>query len=166
MNEETIAEIADELRREHDAVLADRDEQHWAALRRALDLLPDVAEWVIAAATPAVLAISPRGILFTVRADEDRGVSVESRPLAADKLIVRMALGPAIPIEGQTTMRRASWSFSYVGEAEDAPRDKWQDIRGRVDTDQRGQQRLDRRERFARRIARAGWGLEGRATDV
>jgi hypothetical protein len=155
VDDETISAITDELLQEHPTAVS--DDERWEALNRILGLLPDVDEWATAESVPMVFAISS-DTLFTVRVPGDESVSVDSRPLTGHELIVRVVYGAAREAEAQITVREATWSFCHVGEAEDASREEWQEITGRVQTNQRGDQRLDQREKFARAIAsRAGW---------
>jgi len=158
MNPATIDAITSELLREHGVVLPDGD----AELRRALSLLPDVDASAVAEGVPWVFAISPNGTMFTVRVSKGGSVSVESRPLDADKLIVSMASKVVCQTKTQIT-REVSWTFRYVAEVKVPSRGKWQKITGRVYIDaQRGDERPDPREEFARAIAkRAGWPVAG-----
>lgn len=154
VDDSAIQAIAQELLSEHGAVVG--EDELW----RALILLPDVSEWAIAQAAPLVFALATEDTLFTVGVEEGR-VSAQSRPLARHRLTVNMASGAGRQTEAQIVVRETIWTFGYLREAAVSP-EPWRTIVGRVETNQRGQQRLDQREMLARAIAsRAGWARFG-----
>jgi hypothetical protein len=112
----------------------------WETVRRALRALPTPHSYAVSDDGTALLVLAPTDVLFTVSASGGK-VTVQSRPLAADRLIVSAEWsGP----------RETHWTFRRAGEAE--PTEPWQTLRGSPD------ETPDARERFARAIAeRAGW---------
>lgn len=107
MDEATVTAITAELLNEHpDALDVDGDDHYWE-LQRTLGLLPDVGEWAVAKRAPMVFAISPEK-MFTVR--EGGSISVESRPLDGDELIVGMA-SRVVSAPETPRVREATWTF-------------------------------------------------------
>ena len=80
---------------------------------------------------------------------------LRSRPLYADRLLVRLSWSQPEPTEAGGLSWNTTWRFSY---REERGHDEWQRLRGSVVRDANGTERVDARERFARAIAtRAGW---------
>jgi hypothetical protein len=124
----------------------------WDDIERALRELPAPEAWAVGDDATALFVLGPAGTLFTVAAG-GANVTVTSRPLIAERLIVSLQLGARDTLQTRATR----WEFRYA-DGSDA-REPWQTISGSVSTDRdTGQEHLDERERFARVLAaRAGW---------
>lgn len=117
----------------------------WSDIELALRRLPDSGVCAVSDDATSLFMLGPADALFTVSVDGGK-VSLTSRPLRPDRLIVRL----------QCNAERSRWTFRYMDEPEGV--ELWQDISGIVATDA-GREDPDDREQFARALAgRAGWG--------
>ncbi|MGH2887917.1 MAG: hypothetical protein ACRDPA_35355, partial [Solirubrobacteraceae bacterium] len=91
---------------------------------RALSLLPDVGIWAISEDSSALFALLADEVVFTVGLRDDGTVSVQSRPLDSERLLVYHTSEESKPIEAGGTAWSTRWIFAYRA-ARDA-RDAWQ----------------------------------------
>jgi hypothetical protein len=93
-------------------------------------------------------------VTITVEADDEGAISMGTRPLSADKLIVGLRWGHATTGE-EEVHQPTRWTFRYLDEkhlGDEELRD-WQRIDGRVSVSRRdGSEKPDRSEHFARSI--------------
>ena len=124
-------------------------------VERGLAFLPDSPEWAISEDASALYALTNDDVVFTLGLSSDSEWRLGSRPLYADRLLVRLSWSqPELTETGGLTWK-TTWMFDY---REERGHDEWQRLRGSVVRDANGTERVDAREQFARAIAtRAGW---------
>jgi hypothetical protein len=124
-------------------------------VERGLAFLPDSPEWAISEDASALFALTKDDVVFTFGLGADSETSLHSRPLYADRLLVRLSWSQPEPTEAGGLTWSTTWMFYYRDER---GHNEWQRLSGSVDRDANGTERVDARERFARAIAkRAGW---------
>lgn len=128
-------------------------------VERGLALLPDSTEWVISEDASALFALTKDDVVFSLGLSSDSEWRLSSRPLDADRLLVRLSWSQTEPTETGGLTWNTTWMFDYRDER---GHDEWQRLRGIVIRDANGPERVDAHERFARAIAtRAGWVQPG-----
>jgi hypothetical protein len=161
-------EVPKELHREHGELMAAADDRLYAALTRALGMLPKSGvAWAIAKPKPVVFVCS-KDTLFQIVLDlGESKVSITSRPLNGEKMLVGLEWVEREPESFPNAEEReradstqawweANWTFRYVDQGGD-DLGEWQQVTGGIVVTREGE-RLDRRERFARAVAvAAGW---------
>jgi hypothetical protein len=157
MNDEELAQIT----RCWDAAARDGGRNLPAgALDRALRLLPVARAWCCSDDGGALFVLGPGEIVFTAAVGEDGTVSVRSRPLQGEQLLVRLEWDEPEGTETGELKWETRWAFLYKDERE--AHELWQHIRGSVARDHRRGEHLDQSEQFARAIAtKAGWRIAG-----
>lgn len=124
-------------------------------VERGLEFLPDSSEWAIGEDAGALFALSRDDVVFSLGVSSDSEWRLRSRPLYADRLVVRLSWSQPEPTETGGLAWNTEWMFVYRDER---GHDAWQRLSGCVVRDVDGTERVDARERFARAIAtRAGW---------
>jgi hypothetical protein len=159
MDNTAIREVTQELHQEHaDFMGAGGDELH-ANLARALRLLPeDGVTWAVAHLEPTIFALANETLFLIALADESTA-RITSRPVNGKKVLVSLDWGEPLGKEAEAISREATWTFRYASQCDDEL-EPWQRIRGTATRTRDGGERLDRRERLARELARrAGWEL-------
>jgi hypothetical protein len=155
----TIRAILNELHRHHAEPLAQWGGEFDDDLTRTLELVPEPEAWTVARAEPVTVAQANK-MLFRVTLDVARKlVAVASRPLRVEKLVVIFEWGAeSRDDDANEIVRATSWLFYDADEGEHASENALR-IEGAVRLDNRGVERPDDRERFARSLAgEAGWG--------
>jgi hypothetical protein len=145
-----------ELVTEHPELVTHDYVRLYSEMGRALKLVPERAIWMIADREIALYAVR-EGTLFVVsQAPEDLRVILTSRRLDPFQLEVMLDWEETRPNEDLTAILRvARWFFYHAGHEGEG----WQQINGTISLDHSGHERCDRRELFARELARiAGWG--------
>jgi hypothetical protein len=146
------SEVLREFRVEHPDVIDAGGQRLAQGIERALEMVPADGEWAIVQRHPVVIVRSA-ATLFQIRVDpREHSVTLASRPLSGERLAVELDWdGQGGAGEGVRHMR---WSFRYEGVVGE---EEWQRITGTVICSAQGET-PDRRERFARNLARqAGW---------
>lgn len=159
METATVRAIGNELHRYHGEALG-----YWGVnlddeLERTVELLPEPEGWTVSRADPVVFAVANR-MLFRLALDvEGKRIAIVSRPLRVEKLAVTFAWGAeSQDEETREVLRETSWTFSDADQGEQGAEGHLR-IEGAVRIDNRGVERPDERERFARSLAGdAGWG--------
>jgi hypothetical protein len=124
-------------------------------VERGLGCLPDSPEWAINEDASELFALTKSDVVFSLGLSSDSEWRLRSRPLYADRLLVRLSWSQPEPTETGGLTWNTTWMFHYQ---EERGHDGWQRLRGSVIRDANGTERVDARERFARAIAtRAGW---------
>lgn len=150
-------EVIAELHREHGARMTQSGNGLYQSLEHTLKMLPaEGVEWAVAKPVLAVFARS-KDTLFQIVLDPDKNIAtLVSRPLKHGDLSIGLVLGEPSMAEDQITSRETSWTFRIAGQTGEL--DQWQRITGRIATAGTRGERFDRRERFARGLAKlAGW---------
>jgi hypothetical protein len=148
-------EMRAELVNEHPGLLRPELMRVYKDVSRAVALVPDGAEWMVAPNEIALYA-QRRGLLFSLRADVlSSRVVLASRWLDPDRFEVSLEWDEPQPSEDLSAILHTSrWAFLHAG-IEGEP---WQQIEGVIWFDHTGVERYDRRELFARGLARfGGW---------
>jgi hypothetical protein len=124
-------------------------------VERGLAFLPDSPEWAISEDASELFALTRDAVVFSLGLSSDSEWRLRSRPLYADRLLVRLTWSEPESTETGGLTWHTIWMFYYQ---EERGHDEWQRLRGSVIRDANGTERVDARERFARAIAtRAGW---------
>lgn len=124
-------------------------------VERGLAFLPDSLEWAISEDANALFALTEDDVVFSFGPSSDGEWKLRSRPLYADRLLVRLSWSQPEPTETGGLTWNTSWMFDYQDER---GHDEWQRLGGSAIRDANETERVDGRERFARAIAaRAGW---------
>jgi hypothetical protein len=148
-------EMRAELVSEHPGLMRPELVGVYRDVSRAVALIPDGLDWMVAAHEMALYA-QRGGLLFSLRGDAlSSSVVLASRWLDPDRLEVSLEWDEPQPSEDVSAILRPSkWSFRHEG----IDAEPWQQIEGVVWFDHTGVERCDRRELFARALARfAGW---------
>lgn len=154
-NVELLNEVLQEFHADHAELMFVGGDPLSEGISRALAMLPASGmEWAIVQRHP-VLLLRSAVTLFQVRLDPGEGsVTLSSRPLSGERLTVSLDWGDGAGGESGGSVRETRWTFRYEGVVGE---EEWQRINGRVTSGAEGDT-LDRRERFARSLARqAGW---------
>jgi hypothetical protein len=124
-------------------------------VERGLAFLPESPEWAISEDAGALFALTKDDVVFSLGLSSDGEWRLGSRPLYADRLLVRLSWSQSEPTETGGLTWNTTWMFDY---REERGHDEWRRLRGSVVRDANATERVDARERFARAIAtRAGW---------
>jgi hypothetical protein len=127
---------------------------------RALRLLPQARAWCLSDDAGALFVLGPKDVVFTAAVGDDGTVTVRSRHLDAEQILVHLHLGEPTATENDGLTWETRWVFAYRRERE--ARELWQHIRGLVARDHKHGEHLDPREQFARAVAsKAGWRIAG-----
>jgi hypothetical protein len=128
-------------------------------VERGLAFLPDSVEWAINEDASELFALTEDDVLFSLGVSSDSEWRLRSRPLYADRLLVRLSWSQPEPTETGGLTWNTMWMFDY---REERGHNEWQRLSGSVIRDANGTESVDARERFARAIAtRAGWAPAG-----
>ena len=151
---EHLNEVLQEFHSDHAELMFVGGDPLSEGVARALDMLPgEGVEWAIVQRHPVLIARTTATLFQIVLHPSEGSVTLTSRPLSGERLVVGLDWGDAVEADGATT-RETRWSFRYEGVVGE---EEWQRINGRVTVTAAGET-LDRRERFARNLAtQAGW---------